>query len=124
MLIPTHFQETYCDFGTDIKLSILFEKVSLEKFWARIVINYQEISKYVRVLMILFISTNLAETFIFFFTGDQGQKREMIDPRPRLVCKISKLTHMITKIIIDKEQEKKRRKGPKGLSLKINKQYV
>ena len=62
MLIPTHFQETYCDFGTDIKLSILFEKVSLEKFWARIVINYQEISKCIRVLMILFISTNLAET--------------------------------------------------------------
>ena len=46
MLLPTRLQETYWDFATDIKLPILFEKVSLEKFWVRSAINYLEISKY------------------------------------------------------------------------------
>ena len=62
MLLPTHLQETYCDFATDIKLPILFEKVSLEKFWVRSAINYPEISKYLLRLMIPFPSAYLAET--------------------------------------------------------------
>ena len=102
MKLPQNLQETYCDFVTNTKLQILFDKVSVENFWVSTVNLYPELCKYILRLLIPFPSTYLAETSFSSLLAIKDNRRNKIDPRPQLICKISKLAPSIAKIITDK----------------------
>ena len=59
--LPHNLQETYCDFATNTKLQILFDKLAVENFWISTANLYPEFGKYILRLLIPVPSTYLAE---------------------------------------------------------------